>query len=75
MEDKIIIYQTEDGQTAIDVKLEQETVWLTIAQMVELFDTERKKKTRWLKLWSILSIRTISHLISVFAPLILLNPR
>ena len=37
-EDKIIIYQTEDGQTQIDVRLENETVWLTQAQMAELFD-------------------------------------
>ena len=27
-EDKIVIYQTEDGQTQIDVRLENETVWL-----------------------------------------------
>ena len=27
--DKIIIYQTEDGQTQIDVRLENDTVWLT----------------------------------------------
>ena len=38
MEDnKIIIYQTEDGQTQIDVRLENDTVWLTQAQMAELF--------------------------------------
>ena len=42
MEDnKIIIYQTEDGQTQIDVRLENETVWLTQAQMAELFDKDR----------------------------------
>ena len=40
-EDKIIIYQTEDGQTQIDVRLENETVWLTQAQMAELFDKDR----------------------------------
>ena len=34
---KIIIYQTEDGQTQIDVRVENETVWLTQAQMAELF--------------------------------------
>ena len=37
-ENKIIIYQTEDGQTQIDVRLENETVWLTQAQMAELFE-------------------------------------
>ena len=40
-EDKIIIYQTEDGQTQIDVRLVNETVWLTQAQMAELFDKDR----------------------------------
>ena len=34
---KIVIYQTEDGHTQIDVRLENETVWLTQAQMAELF--------------------------------------
>lgn len=34
---KIVIYQTEDGQTQIDVRLENDTVWLTQAQMAELF--------------------------------------
>ena len=36
-ENKIIIYQTEDGQIQIDVRLENDTVWLTQAQMAELF--------------------------------------
>ena len=40
--DKIVIYQTEDGQTQIDVRLENETVWLTQAQMAELFQTDRQ---------------------------------
>ena len=47
MEDnKIIIYQTEDGQTQIDVRLENETVWLTQAQMAELFETDRTSIVR-----------------------------
>ena len=39
MSDKseIIIYQTEDGLTKIDVRLEDDTVWLTQAEMAELF--------------------------------------
>ena len=37
-ENKIVIYQTEDGQTQIDVRLENETVWLTQAQMAKLFE-------------------------------------
>ncbi len=47
MEDnKIIIYQTEDGLTQIDVRLENETVWLTQAQMAELFQTDRTSIVR-----------------------------
>ena len=43
MEDnKIVIYQTEDGQTQIDVRLENETVWLTANQMSLLFDRDEK---------------------------------
>ena len=41
-ENKIVIYQAEDGQTQIDVRLENETVWLTQAQMVELFQTTKQ---------------------------------
>lgn len=37
----IIIYQTKDGQTSINVVLGNETVWLTQNQMAELFDTDR----------------------------------
>ncbi|MDR2712779.1 MAG: virulence RhuM family protein [Clostridiales bacterium] len=39
---EIIIYQTPDGQTKIDVYMEEETVWLTQAQMVELFQTTKQ---------------------------------
>jgi len=39
---EIIIYQTEDGQTKIDVIMEDETVWLAQAQMVELFQTTKQ---------------------------------
>ena len=38
---EVIIYQTEDGLTHIDVKLEDDTVWLTIDQMSELFGKAR----------------------------------
>ncbi len=37
----IIIYQTEDGEIKLDVKIEKETVWLTQTQMSELFQTDR----------------------------------
>ena len=39
-ESKIIIYQTEDGQTQIDVRMENDTVWLNANQMSLLFDRE-----------------------------------
>ena len=39
---KIVIYQTQDGKTSIDVKLEQDTVWLTANQMSLLFDKDEK---------------------------------
>lgn len=39
---EILIYQTEDGITKIDVQMEDETVWLTQAQMVELFQTTKQ---------------------------------
>lgn len=34
---EIIIYQTDDGLTQIDVRLDEDTVWLTQAEMAELF--------------------------------------
>lgn len=46
MENKVIIYQTPDGQTQLDVRLEKETVWLTQAQMAELFHTDRTSIVR-----------------------------
>ena len=42
----IIIYQTEDGQTQIDVRLENETVWLNVAQMASLFMKEESNIRR-----------------------------
>lgn len=39
---EILLYQTEDGQTKIDVRLEEETVWLSQVQMAELFQTTKQ---------------------------------
>jgi len=39
---RIIIYQTEDGETKLDVRLENETVWLTQPLMAELFKTTQQ---------------------------------
>ena len=43
---QIIIYQTEDGQTQIDVRMEKDTVWLNTSQMAELFDREESNIRR-----------------------------
>ena len=43
---QIIIYQTADNQTQIDVRLENETVWLTTQQMAMLFDREESNIRR-----------------------------
>ena len=43
------MYQTEDGLTKIDVRMENETVWLTQAQMAELFQRERSGITKHIK--------------------------
>jgi hypothetical protein len=39
---EIILYQSEDGQTKIDVRLENDTVWLNQMQMAELFQTTKQ---------------------------------
>ena len=43
---EIILYQTENGQTKLEVRLENETVWLTQQQMSELFQRDRTVITR-----------------------------
>ncbi len=46
LNDKIIIYQSEDGKTQLNVKLEGETVWLSTRQMAELFNKEESNIRR-----------------------------
>ncbi|SDR84054.1 Fic/DOC family protein [Mucilaginibacter mallensis] len=41
-DDKIIIYKTEDGQTSVDVKIENDNVWLTQSQLQELFNQTKQ---------------------------------
>ena len=43
---EIILYQTSDNHTALKVRLEEETVWLTQAQMVDLFERDRTVITK-----------------------------
>lgn len=45
----IIIYQSEDGQTHIEVRMEDETVWLSQQQMAELFQTSRTNVVEHIK--------------------------
>jgi len=46
---KVIIYQTEDGQSLLEVQLGEETVWLTQAQMVGLFQRDQSVISRHLR--------------------------
>lgn len=46
---EILLYQTEDGQLKIQVRLENETVWLTQAHMVELFQTSKSNISEHIK--------------------------
>jgi len=46
---EIIIYQTKDNKTQIDVKFEGDTVWLTQAQLVELYQTSKANVSEHIK--------------------------
>lgn len=46
---EIIIYQSEDGLTHIDVKLEQDTIWLTQEQLVSLYQTSKANVSEHIK--------------------------
>ncbi|MDE0118974.1 MAG: hypothetical protein OXM55_03070 [Bdellovibrionales bacterium] len=39
---QVLIYQTEKGQTKLEVRLEEETVWLTQKDMAELYQTTKQ---------------------------------
>lgn len=43
---EVVLYETEDGKSFLDVKLHDETVWLTQKQMAALFDSERSVVTK-----------------------------
>ena len=45
----IVLYQTEDGRTRIQCRFEDETIWLTQAQIAELFQTTPQNVTLHLK--------------------------
>lgn len=46
---EMLIYQTEDGLTKIDVNMQDETVWLTQEQMAELFQRDKSTISRHIK--------------------------
>lgn len=46
---EIILYQTEDGRTRLQVRLEGETVWLSLKQMVDLFQRDKSVISRHIK--------------------------
>ena len=46
---EVIIYQTDDGLTHIDVRMEDETVWLTQAQLCELFQLSKANVSEHIK--------------------------
>ena len=46
---EIVIYQTEDGNTKIDVRFENETVWLTQAQLVDLYQSSKANISEHIK--------------------------
>lgn len=46
---EIILYQSEDGLTKLDVKLHDETVWLSLDQMAELFGRDKSTISRHIR--------------------------
>jgi hypothetical protein len=48
-ESNILLYQTEDGRTKLEVRLENETVWITQADMVELFQSSKSNISEHIK--------------------------
>ena len=46
---ELIMYETEDGQTKIDVRMENETVWLSLEQMSDLFQRDKSTISRHIK--------------------------
>lgn len=46
---EIILYQTEDGQTRIQVRLQNETVWMSLNQMAELFQRDKSVISRHIR--------------------------
>lgn len=66
---EIIIYQTDDGLIRLDVRLDGDTVWLTQAQLVELFQSSKANVSEHIKniyeedeleeFWTVREFRTV----------------
>lgn len=46
---KLVLYRSRDGLVQLDVQLEQETIWLSQAQIAELFSADRSVITKHLR--------------------------
>lgn len=70
MENKseIILYQTEDGISKIEVRLDNETVWLTQSQMAELFQTTKQNVSLHIK--NIFDESELHRMVKTTAPII-----
>jgi hypothetical protein len=51
-EDQMIIYQIENGKTAIDVKIDNDTVWLTLNEISNLFYKNKSTISRHLNTYT-----------------------
>ena len=49
MKDEIILYQSNESSTHIEVRIEEETIWLTQSQIVELFDSSKANISEHIK--------------------------
>lgn len=49
MSNQIVIFQTDDNKVSIDVRFDEETVWLTLDQMASLFDRDKSTISRHIK--------------------------
>jgi len=45
----MLFYKAEDGKIELDVRLQEETVWLSLRQMAELFDRDKSVISRHLR--------------------------
>jgi hypothetical protein len=48
-EDEFLLYQTEDGQTRVEVRFDGETAWLSLGQMADLFPPETRRRRQVLR--------------------------